>query len=286
MQTEQFQLHADIEQRHWWFVARRMIVRRLVAEVLPPAPGSVIVDVGCGTGANIAALADRYECVGIDTSAEAVGLAQERFPDVRFIAGFSPDDLGKLMHQARMFMLMDVLEHVEDDFAMLSELLSAAAAGTYFLLTVPADDSLWSEHDESFGHWRRYDQQRFTRLWADLPVSTLLVSHFNARLAPLIRLVRWRNRRRGRASGRAGTDFWLPWTPVNRLLQAVFAGERRRLVKSLHAPGPGYRRGASLVALLRRDEGPIAVRRKPDDLPPDRRRKKRGPLLAGTRTLT
>ena len=271
MQTEQFQLHADIEQRHWWFVARRRIVRRLVAEVLPPTPDTVIVDVGCGTGANIAALADRYRCVGIDTSAEAVGLAQSRFPNVRFITGRAPDDLGQLVQQARMFMLMDVLEHVEDDFAMLSELLLAAAAGTYFLLTVPADDSLWSEHDESFGHWRRYDRQRFCRLWADLPVTTLLLSHFNARLVPLIRLIRWRNRRRGRASGSVGTDFWLPCRPVNRFLQAVFAGETRRLTGLLHGRRRGYSSGASLVALLRREEGPIAVRRRPDGLPPDRR---------------
>ena len=36
MQTEQFQLHAEIEERHWWFVARRRIMGRLIAEVLPP----------------------------------------------------------------------------------------------------------------------------------------------------------------------------------------------------------------------------------------------------------
>ena len=41
---------------------------------------------------------------------------------------------------------------------MLSGLLAAAAPGAYFLLTVPADESLWSEHDESFGHYRRYDR--------------------------------------------------------------------------------------------------------------------------------
>ena len=91
MHYEQFQLHADIEQRHWWFVGRRRILCRLVAEVLPPiAAKRVIVDVGCGTGGNIAALADRYRCVGIDTSAEAIELARQRFPHVRFIAGRAP----------------------------------------------------------------------------------------------------------------------------------------------------------------------------------------------------
>ena len=50
MHSEQFQLHADIEDRHWWFVGRRRILCRLAAEVLPPSPQAMIVDVGCGSG--------------------------------------------------------------------------------------------------------------------------------------------------------------------------------------------------------------------------------------------
>ena len=105
MQHEQFQLHADIEERHWWFVGRRRILCRLVAEVLPPSPQAAIVDVGCGTGGNIAALADRYPCVGIDTSAEAIELARRRFPKVQFIAGRAPNDLGELAGRLGCFLL-------------------------------------------------------------------------------------------------------------------------------------------------------------------------------------
>jgi SAM-dependent methyltransferase len=269
MHSDQFQLHADIEQRHWWFVGRRRIICRMAAEVLPPSPEATIVDIGCGTGGNIAALADRYRCVGIDTSAEAVELARRRFPQVCFIVGRAPGDLGEVAAQARLVLLTDVLEHVGDDYAMLSELLAAASPGCCFLLTVPADESLWSEHDESFGHYRRYDRARLEGVWAGLPVTTLLVSYFNARLLPLVRLVRAWNRRRGRAAGRAGTDFWLPSPPVNRLLAATFAGEAGRLTAAVGTQRPGYRAGASLVALLRREAGPLAVRAKPADLPSD-----------------
>lgn len=269
MQHDQFQLHADIEDRHWWFVGRRRILCRLVGEVLTPSPQAVIVDVGCGTGGNIAALADRYTCVGIDTSNEAIELARQRFPKVRFIAGRAPTDLGELAAQARLFLLTDVLEHVRDDYAMLSELLAAASPGCYFLLTVPADPSLWSEHDESFGHYRRYDRGRLEGIWAGLPVTTLLVSYFNSRLLPVVRLVRAWNRRRGQAAGQAGTDFWLPSRPANWLLTNIFAGEARRMARQLRGRNRGYRAGASLVALLRREAGPIAIRPKPAGLPPD-----------------
>jgi len=271
MQHDQFQLHADIEQRHWWFVGRRRILCRLAAEVLPPSPQTTVVDVGCGTGGNIAALAERYQCVGIDTSEEAIELARRRFPQVRFIAGWAPRDLGEAAGQAQLFLLTDVLEHVADDYAMFSELLSAASPGSHFLLTVPADESLWSEHDESFGHYRRYDRTRLEGIWADLPVTTLLISYFNSRLLPVVRLVRAWNRRHGRAAGRAGTDFWLPNAPANSLLTTIFAGEARRLIAVLRGHTRGYRAGASLVALLRREAGPIAIRPKPDNLPPDHR---------------
>ena len=173
------------------------------------------------------------------------------FPKCDFIAGRAPRDLGELAGQAQLFLLTDVLEHVADDYAMLSELLAAASPGSHFLLTVPADESLWSEHDESFGHYRRYDRARLEGVWAGLPVSTLLISYFNSRLLPAVRLVRAWNRRRGRAAGRAGTDFWLPSRPANAILTEIFAGEAARLLASLRGHSRGYRRGASLVALLR-----------------------------------
>jgi SAM-dependent methyltransferase len=249
------------------------------------------VDVGCGTGGNIASLADQYRCVGIDTSAEAVDLARQRFPKVQFIAGFAPQDLGELAGQARLILLTDVLEHIADDYAMLSELLAAASPGCFFLVTVPADESLWSEHDESFGHYRRYDPARLEGVWAGLPATTLLLSYFNSRLLPLVRLVRGWNRWRGHASGRAGTDFWLPSRPVNSMLTAAFAGEAMRLVAALESvqrrdcpdfcvskngtvpfvPRLPYRAGSSLVAILRREAGLIAIRPKPAGLPPDHR---------------
>jgi SAM-dependent methyltransferase len=273
MKTEQFQLHADIEERHWWFVARRRIMQRMVRRVLPPSPDTTIVDVGCGTGANIASLADDYHSVGIDTSGEAIQWAQKRFPEVKFLVGRAPDELGPIAEKARMFVLMDVLEHVPDDFAMLSELLAAAQPDSYFLLTVPANESLWSRHDESFGHFRRYDQPRLERLWADLPVEALVVSHFNHRMYPLIRTVRACTWQRVQTWGRAGTHFWMPPGPVNRLLEAMFAGEAKVLEDLLDGRrSQGYRTGSSLLALVQRKPGPIAVRSKPDDVAPDRHR--------------
>lgn len=270
MQSAQFQLNARIEEVHWWFAGRRRILGELIRRVVPTSGRPTIVDVGCGTGANIASMAADYDCVGIDTSAEAIGLARRRFPGPRFVCGQAPDDLGPAMARARLVLLTDVLEHVRDDFAMLSRLLAASTPGTHFLITVPADASLWSEHDVSHGHYRRYDEDRLRRAWDGLPVTTRMLSHFNARLRPIVGAVRARGRRRGRAAGLDGTDLRLPSGPINVALRTILAGERRVLVDLLEGRRRrGYSSGVSLVALLRREEGTIVPRSRPDDLPPD-----------------
>ena len=270
MQTAQFQLHAEIEERHWWFVARRKIVRRLVETVLPPDQKGTVIDVGCGTGANIASLSNGYRCIGIDASAEAIELAERRYPQVEFHHGFAPQDLGDRFAEADLVMLNDVLEHVPDDFQLLSSLLAAAKPGAYFLITVPADMALWSPHDESFGHYRRYDMARFGQLWAGLPMTTLLASPFNSRLYPIVRWIRERNRTRGESSGTVGTDFEVPHPLINWTLRTVFSGEASRLKNLTTGHSKRiYRHGVSLVALLRREPGPIRVRREPANLMAD-----------------
>jgi cyclopropane fatty-acyl-phospholipid synthase-like methyltransferase len=63
MKTEQFQLHSQMEESHWWFTGRREILRQVIHQALPPA-GQMILDIGCGTGGNLAAFASEYRCVG------------------------------------------------------------------------------------------------------------------------------------------------------------------------------------------------------------------------------
>lgn len=269
MQSEQYQLHAKIEDRHWWFVARRQIVRELLQRYLPPSPQRAIVDVGCGTGANLASFAQDYDCLGIDPSPDAVAFAQQRFPHAQFICGLAPRDLGTWSATADAFLLMDVLEHVPDDFAMFSELLAAAKPGALFVVTVPADASLWSPHDEAFGHYRRYDAQRLERVWQGLPVESLLLSHYSSRLYPVVRCVRTAGRLWGRGSGEAGTDFRILPGPLNRGLTKLFAGESRRLHRVAAGHAPPYSRGVSLIALLRRLPGRVPWQSRPADIAPD-----------------
>ncbi len=254
MKAAQYSVHADLEDRHWWFTGRRRICSALIRRLLPPSRGTVILDAGCGTGGNVAALAGDYSCIGMDPSPEAIALARKRYPGIRFERGRVPEDLAPFVPAADLVLLMDVLEHVRDDAGLLSPIVAAARQGSHLLITVPADMKLWSPHDVSFGHFRRYDRPLLERAWSGLPVTPVMVSYYNHRLYPLALLARTLSRLRGKAWGDAGTDLSLPAAPVNRLLEWIFRGETNRLMKLMEKDiKEGYPSGVSLIALLRRE---------------------------------
>jgi SAM-dependent methyltransferase len=270
MDVDQFELHAEMEDRHWWFLGRRHILQSLVRRLLPAGAGKKVVDVGCGTGGNVGALQADYATLGIDVSGPAIELARHRFPAARFWCGELAEAPGDLDADADLYLLMDVIEHVADDFLLLSTTLSRCKAGSHVLITVPAEPRLWSSHDVALGHYRRYGPARLRRLWDGLPVDVRLLSYFNARLYPAIRVIRGVNRRLGRSAGRLGTDLNLPPAPLNRALARMFAGEAKALGRCLDSERSGaYPVGASLIAVLRVREAGILPRSRPADVPAD-----------------
>ncbi len=247
MRAEQFAAHARVEERHWCFTGPRAVITRIAAAVA--APGAAVADVGCGTGGNAAALAAAgHQVLGLDPSEEAIALARERFPEVAFVATDDPGTARLHLAGGGLLLMTDVLEHVADDRALLAAAVAAVPPGGHLLLTVPADPSLWSAHDEAFGHFRRYRREEFAALWADLPVTVRLLSPFNARLRPLIALHRrWRGDRAA-----PGGDLDVPMGPLNGVLHRIFAGEAAALVAAIDGDRAPWSHGVSLLALLRR----------------------------------
>lgn len=254
MQPERVQVHTEFEDSHWWFVGRRRILNRLVRELLPPHQNHAIVDIGCGTGANIASLDSAYVCFGIDPSPDAIASARSRFPHVSFECGLAPGALATLGATPELVLLTDVIEHVGDDRGFLRGILQALRPGTLVLITVPAEPSLWTIHDVAFGHYRRYVPGSLRELWRGQLVTEILLSSFNHYLYPAVRVLRALNRVRGTSSGAADTDFSMPPQPINRLLTAIFAAEAGTLTRAIKQPGaPRFSSGVSLVAVLRYD---------------------------------
>ena len=256
MKPEMFAIHADVESRHWWFAARRRILFPLIREAMSEEGGDLIVDVGCGTGGTVAALCGEYDCLGIDDSKLAIETARAAYPQTTyrkasFRLGRMPDDLRDVAPHAGLYLLMDVLEHVEDDRTFLADLIALTRPGAHILITVPAGPELWSRHDITAGHLRRYDLDAFVSLWWGQDAAPRLVTFFNSRLYPLIRLARYAANRFGASCGRGGSDFHVPPYPANALLEGIFAGEGGRIFSCLDRPKTmAYGHGVSLLALI------------------------------------
>lgn len=253
MDAQLFVTHARMEDAHWWFLARRQILVKVLRACVPAGEGRRVLDVGCGTGGNSAAFAKEYTVVGVEPSDAAVSLARVRFPSITFVSGSAPE--GVVMEEAARsdaFVLTDVLEHVEQDRPMVERLVSAARPGAFFLTTVPANQDLWTEHDVSHGHFRRYTLRSFGDLWRDLPVDVRLLSYYNSRLYPVVYGLRRLTQLRKKPASHNDTDLSLPPRLVNRALQRVFAGEAGPLVRRIDRGGPAYRRGVSIIGVFQK----------------------------------
>lgn len=255
MKEAQHRLQAAFERTHWWHRGKRRILRHLVEALVPPGVGRRVLEVGCGVGENLGHLSGHYLCTGLDISEEALGWARAHFPHIQFRQGDSPRCFENDLYQADAILLLDVLEHIDDDRGFLSEVVRCARPGSYLFVTVPAAPSLWGIHDESLGHRRRYTEKMMRVLWTHQPVTPLLVTHYNARLYPLAWVTRTVSKVLARPWGGAGTDVGPLPAWLGDALAWIFGGEAGDLLRALKTGKPAYHRGLSLFVILRRETG-------------------------------
>jgi 2-polyprenyl-3-methyl-5-hydroxy-6-metoxy-1,4-benzoquinol methylase len=247
-----YNLHEQIENKHWWFTARRKIIFQVLTCFVPPQDDLCIVNVGCGTGADLSNLSQSYRCIGLDASKSAVIAAQKRSPNSQIILGSSAGDLPKRRRgETRAWLFLDVLEHVKNERNFFSNFVEEMEPGETTIITTPANPKLWSSHDVSFGHYRRYTLETLSNIWVKLPFEIRLLSYFNTRLYPLIWLIRIIDIKLGKTIGQEETDFQLLPTFLNKMLHKLFYGEHKRFLGMIDQ-GSAYKYGTSLIAVLTR----------------------------------
>ncbi len=241
MDPDYSRLYAQVEDEHWWFSARREIVRRVLSNLNLPA-NTALLDVGCGTGGNLSVLSEFGRLVGVEMDEFAREAARAReVCDVR--DGSLPDRLPFEAGTFDLVTALDVIEHVEDDVAALAGIADVLKDAGLVLVTVPAYQALWSRHDEVNHHYRRYTRPRLEESLRRAGFEKLHISYFNTWLFPAIAAVRLASR--AFPGTTAGDDLRMPAPAVNRILRAVFASEAR-VVASKTLPV-----GVSLLAVAR-----------------------------------
>lgn len=247
METELFERFFAVEDRHWWFVGRRRIVLDQVARYVRPGAGCRsgrpsheprILDVGCGTGGVLAHLGGLGRACGIDPSPEAAGYCRERGLPVALASGM------ELPFGDRAFdavLALDVIEHVEDDVALLREARRVLRPGGVAVLTVPALPWLWSSHDDVNHHFRRYMRGTLEQAVCAAGMKPLKTSYYNALLLPLAVTRKVLHRMNG-----TGDHLETLPAPVNTVLRGILSAERS-VIRRWDIP-----LGASLVCTVRR----------------------------------
>jgi SAM-dependent methyltransferase len=166
----------EVEDSHWWFAGRRRIVESFVREIvselsLPAGARPRILDVGCGTGANLELLSRFGDAAGVDISEDALSFCRGRgLQNVRHGAA---ESLSFGDDQFDLVTALDVVEHLDDDLAGLREMRRVLRSGGRALLFVPAFMWLWGVQDDVSHHRRRYTlpQMRATVEAAGLTVE-------------------------------------------------------------------------------------------------------------------
>jgi SAM-dependent methyltransferase len=145
-----------IEQSHWWYTGRRKILTSFVEDICHRVTDRRprILDVGCGTGANLLMLSQYGDAEGVDISEDALAFCRERgLEKVKLGAGEElPYDDGTF----DLVTALDVVEHMDDDLAGLREMRRVLRPGGRVLLFVPTFMFLWGVQDDVSNHRRRY----------------------------------------------------------------------------------------------------------------------------------
>jgi SAM-dependent methyltransferase len=230
----------QIEDKHWWFSARRKIVCKVISSLpLPRLPR--ILDAGCGTGGNLASLAIFGNVIGVEADDAAIEMARER-GIASVYKGSLPDDMPGESAQCDLVVMTDVLEHIDSDRDSLVTIKSLMNAGAYLVLTVPAFPFLWGPHDTAHHHKRRYVAATLRTALTGAGLQIAHLSYFNTLLFPLIASVRLIEKMRPDGNG----DLAIPSPLINRILEAIFASERH-LISRIRLPF-----GVSLLAVARK----------------------------------
>jgi SAM-dependent methyltransferase len=241
-QCEYEVMHAQ-ELRHWWFRGRRRVLVDLLRGVVGLRAGSFsILDYGCGTGGNISGYAQLGAVVGIEPDATAVRLARARGG-----AEYCRTTGTELPFRQGAFdvvMASDVLEHIEDDLAAVSEIARVLRPGGAAIISVPAHQWLFSAHDAALHHFRRYSKAALRDVLERGGLKIRRLSYWNAALFPAICLHRLVGKRRSGQKPRSDTTS-APWL-INEALAMLLAAEAAVL---RHAPLPW---GLSLVGVAER----------------------------------
>jgi SAM-dependent methyltransferase len=207
------------------------------SSLLPYLRGNII-ELAAGAGFGIGTYIDQASNVtAVDHDEELLADLRSRHPAVKTLSVDLLGDWSELAGEADAIVMMDVIEHFEDDLGFMKKVRSKLKPAGYALIKVPAQPSLYGDIDIASGHYRRYDEAMLKALGRDADFEICNIKDINVLGALAYR------RKKGTKSNFSKTFSQNQLAAINRLLPVVAAVD-----KALPA------KGLSLIAVLRRPD--------------------------------
>lgn len=242
MYEHEYDTMYHFEDTYWWYVARRALAVELLQEEIRGGQGVRLLDVGCGTGANMSSFEPLAIALGIDNSIEALRFCKHR--GIQSIVQSTVEDLPFISGVFDIVTALDVLEHTADDLHCLREIHRVGKKNGLVLITVPAYGFLWSEHDEALKHRRRYTAHELRNKLVITGFEVVRTSYFiSALFFPILAFRVWQGLRKTSTPPR--TSHYILPKSINAALVGLLALERR-VFHQVNLPF-----GVSIVALAR-----------------------------------
>lgn len=237
-----------LEDASFWFAHRNALLSIALRRFPIDGP---FIDIGGGNGVVSKRLAaDGLETVLIEPGAEGAHNARKRGLTNVICATLDDAKLGaETFGGAGLF---DVIEHVEDDAALLRSTRRILKRGGMLAVTVPAFQWLWSAEDELAGHFRRYDIAQLDAVLARTGFERRYATYFFAALTPpifVLRSLRHRFARGARSTsdvGEAAATHHTPSALSRRAMNVLLAPELRAVRAGRTIPF-----GSSILAIAR-----------------------------------
>jgi len=230
------------DSKFWWFEGKSDFIVSLVKK-LNAARESKIMDIGCGSGDLLRPLKETGICYGLDINLDVLKIAQKESGNLMLA------DTGRISAKSGVFdivIVTDVLEHVENDAAALSEIARVTKNHGYILLGVPAFSFMFSSHDIALKHYRRYDYEKLKGLVQKCGLTIRYKTYWNSALfLPLmaVRLLKKLFGIKPALKKRKFPDF------LNSVLKKTILFENRLIEKGVQLPF-----GTSLYLILEKNE--------------------------------
>jgi SAM-dependent methyltransferase len=223
---------AELDQRHWWYRARREVLAALIRREAQPPANARVLEIGCGTGHNLAMLGEFGSVDALELDDEARAVAEQRLGKSVMSAPL-PELAGVPERHYDLIGAFDVIEHIDDDQAALASIAARLKPGGKLVVTVPAHQWMWSAHDVVNHHKRRYSKRALRALVQGSSLKLERSGYFNSLLFPLAVAERLSSKLRGKDDA----DLSLPPRLLNAALERVFALERHLVARLPLPPG-------------------------------------------------